>query len=196
MTAATVLGWLTAYRYLILFPIAVIEGPVVTILAGFLASLGQMNLWICYPLVVVADVIGDIFMYAQGRWGGKPIVEKWGRFFGIKPTLITRIEEHFKKHPGKTLVLGKISHFFGGPILIAAGMARMPLSAFIWFNVLGTMPKSLILLLVGFYFGAAYTTLDHFFKFASWVALVLLVLCLVAYLTIAKLGKKYLEEKI
>jgi membrane protein DedA with SNARE-associated domain len=196
MTTATVLGWLTTYRYLILFPIAVIEGPIVTILAGFLASLGEMNLWICYPLIVVADVLGDVFMYAQGRWGGKPIVEKWGHFFGIKPTIITRLEEHFKKHPGKTLVLGKLSHFFGGPILIAAGMARMQLSAFIWFNFLATLPKSLILLLVGFYFGAAYATLDHFFKFASWVALALIVLCLVTYLIIAKLGKKYLEEKI
>ena len=128
MTTATVIGWLLAYRYVILFPLVVIEGPIVTILAGFLASLGQFNLFICYPLIVVADVIGDLFMYAQGRWGGKPAVERWGHHFGIKPEIIVRLEEHFKKHPGKTLIFGKISHFFGGPVLIAAGMARMPLS--------------------------------------------------------------------
>ena len=143
MPTATITAWLIAYRYAILFPLVIIEGPIVTILAGFLASLGQLNFLICYPIIVVGDVIGDVFMYAQGRWGGKPAVIRWGHYFGIKPEIIVRLEEHFKKHPGNTLVFGKISHFFGGPVLIAAGMARMKFSKFLWFNVLGTLPKSL-----------------------------------------------------
>jgi membrane protein DedA with SNARE-associated domain len=195
MTTATVISWLLAYRYVILFPLVVIEGPIVTILAGFLASLGQFNLFICYPLIVVADVVGDLFMYAQGRWGGKPAVEKWGRHFGIKPEIVVRLEEHFKKHPGKTLIFGKISHFFGGPVLIAAGMARMKLSEFLWFNFLATLPKSLILLLIGFYFGEAYAKFDKFFTFAGWAAVALIVLCAIAYFIISKLSKKYLEEE-
>ena len=44
MNPATVISWLLAYRYAILFPLVIIEGPIVTILAGFLASLGQFNL--------------------------------------------------------------------------------------------------------------------------------------------------------
>jgi membrane protein DedA with SNARE-associated domain len=194
MSTATVISWLLAYRYAILFPLVIIEGPIVTILAGFLASLGQLNLFICYPLIVVGDVIGDVFMYLQGRWGGKPVIERWGHHFGIKPEMIVRLEEHFKNRPGKTLVLGKISHFFGGPILIAAGMARMKFSKFLWFNVLGTLPKSLILLLVGFYFGQAYSKFDKFLTFAGWAAAALIILCVAVYFAISKLGKKYLEE--
>ena len=170
MSTATVIAWLLAYRYIILFPLVIIEGPLVTILAGFLASLGQFNLLICYPLIVVGDVIGDVLMYAQGRWGGKPAVERWGHYFGLKPEIIGRLEEHFKNHPGKTLIVGKISHFFGGPVLIAAGMARLKFSKFLWFNVLGTLPKSLVLLLVGFYFGEAYAKFDKFFTYAGWAA--------------------------
>jgi membrane protein DedA with SNARE-associated domain len=194
MSTATVVSWLLAYRYAILFPLVIIEGPIVTILAGFLASLGQLNLFVCYPLIVVGDVIGDVFMYLQGRWGGKPVIERWGHHFGIKPEMIVRLEEHFKNRPGKTLVLGKISHFFGGPILIAAGMARMKFSKFLWFNVLGTLPKSLILLLVGFYFGQAYSKFDKFLTFAGWAAAALIILCVAVYFAISKLGKKYLEE--
>jgi len=195
MTALTVISWLAQYRYAILFPLVVIEGPIVTVLAGFLASLGQLNLFICFPLILVGDVLGDLFMYAQGRWGGKPAVARWGHHFGIKPEMIVRLEEHFKNHPGKTLLFGKISHFFGGPVLIAAGMARMPLSEFLWFNVLGTIPKSLILLFVGFYFGQAYVKLDKFFTFAGWAAATLIVLCAIAYFVISKVSKKYLEEE-
>ena len=150
---------------------------------------------ICYPLIVVGDVIGDVFMYAQGRWGGKPAVLKWGHHFGIKPEVIVRLEEHFENHPGKTLIFGKISHFFGGPVLIAAGMARMRLSKFLWFNFLATLPKSLILLLVGFYFGEAYVKLDKFLTFAGLAAGILIVLCTVAYFIIAKVSKKYLNEE-
>ena len=195
MNTATVISWLLAYRYAILFPLVIMEGPIVTILAGFLASLGQFNLFICYPLIVAGDVLGDLFMYAQGRWGGKPAVERWGRRFGIKPEIIARLEEHFKKHPGKTLIFGKISHFFGGPVLIAAGMARMSLSEFLWFNFLATLPKSLFLLLLGFYFGKAYVKFDKFLTFAGWAAAALVALCLIAYFVIKKAGKKYLEQK-
>jgi membrane protein DedA with SNARE-associated domain len=195
MTTATVIAWLLAYRYAILFPLVIVEGPLVTILAGFLASLGQFNLWICYPIIIVGDIIGDIFMYAQGRWGGKPAVLRWGHYFGIKPELVGQIEEHFKKHPGKTLILGKVSHFFGGPVLIAAGMARMKFSRFIWFNVLGTLPKTLVLLFVGFYFGEAYAKFDKFFTFAGWAAGILIVLCIAAYFVISKISKKYFGEE-
>ena len=175
-------------------PLVVIEGPIVTILAGFLASLGQMNLLICYPLVVVADIVGDMSMYAQGRWGGKPAVERWGHRFGIKPEMIVRLEERFKKHPGKTLILGKVSHFFGGPILIAAGMARMRISKFLWYNFIGTVPKSLILLLLGFYFGQAYEKFDRVFTYAGWAAVALVVISVVIYIAIAKKSKKYIEK--
>lgn len=195
MTTTIVITWLLHYRYVILFPLVVIEGPIVTILTGFLVSLGQMNLFLCYPLIVVADVVGDVIMYAQGRWGGKPAVERWGHYFRIKPEIIGKLEKHFQNHPGKTLVVGKISHFFGGPVLIAAGMARMRFSKFLWFNFLGTLPKSLVLLLVGFYFGRAYATFDKFFTFAGWAAVLLVLLCIAAYFIISKVSERYLLEK-
>ncbi len=195
MSTATVIGWLLAYRYALLFPLTVIEGPIVTIIAGFLISLGQFNPFITYPLVVLGDVVGDLFMYAQGRWGGKPAVKKWGRVFGIRQNTIERIENHFKKRPGKTLIIGKISHFFGGPILIAAGMAQMPLSEFLWFNFLGTLPKSLLLLLLGFYFGRAYATFDKLFQYAGWAMGGIIVIAIITYIIIAKTSKEYFEKE-
>ncbi len=193
MTLATVISWLLQYRYLVLFPLVVIEGPIVTIIAGFLASLGNLNIFIAYPVIVVADIVGDLFMYAQGRWGGKAVARKWGHHFGLKPETIVRLEEHFKNHPGKTLLIGKLSHFFGGPVLIAAGMARMRISKFLWYNFLGTMPKSIILLFIGFYFGQAYAKFDRFFTLAGWI-IIFAVICVIIYFIIAKISRK-MEER-
>ena len=195
ITTATVIGWLLAYRYLILFPLVLIEGPIVTIIAGFMISLGQFNFFITYPLVVIGDIAGDLFMYAQGRWGGKPAIRKWGKFFGIRQGTIAKIEDHFKQRPGKTLIWGKISHFLGGPILIAAGMSQMPVSEFLWYNFLGTLPKSLVLLLIGFYFGRAYATFDTFFQYAGWALVGIIVIAIIVYFVMAKTSKEYLEEE-
>jgi membrane protein DedA with SNARE-associated domain len=74
-------------------------------------------------------------------------------------------------------------------------MARMPISEFLWFNLLGTIPKSFILLIIGFYFGQAYATFDKFFKFAGWAAVLLVVLCVIAYIPISRFVKKYLKEE-
>lgn len=51
---------LTAHKYLFLFPAAVVEGPIVTVIAGFLSSLGIFNIFIAYAVVVVSDIVGDI----------------------------------------------------------------------------------------------------------------------------------------
>jgi membrane protein DedA with SNARE-associated domain len=47
-----VIGWLVHYKYVVLFPIMVVEGPIITVLAGFLASLGSLNLLAAYSIVV------------------------------------------------------------------------------------------------------------------------------------------------
>jgi len=79
-------------------------------------------------------------------------------------------------------------------VLIAAGMARMPLFKYIQFNFLGTIPKSFILLLIGFYFGQAYAKFDQFLTFAGFAAAALVALYLIAFFTISKVSKKYLGE--
>lgn len=178
--------WLVSYRYAVLFPAVVVEGPIVTIIAGFLASQGHFNLVPVYALIVVGDVVGDTFYYALGRWGRQQVVDRWGKYVGITTERVATLEHHFQHHSGKTLIIGKLSHAVGVAILVAAGAAKMSYGRFVWFNFVGSLPKSLGLLLIGFFFGQAYVQLSRFLDYAALATGILGLLGILVYVVVTK----------
>jgi membrane protein DedA with SNARE-associated domain len=154
--------WLLYYKYFFLFPLLLVEGPIVTVFAGFLASLDQLNFWIAYILVVVANMASDSILYVVGRWG-----RRWWKFFKVKQEKIIGIEEHFKKHKIKTLLASKLAFGIGNVGLVAVGVAKVPYWEYIKINFLIELPKALVFFLLGYYFGYAYATIDKYLKFAT-----------------------------
>ena len=116
------------YGYLLLFPIAVIEGPIITIIAAFLASQGYLNIAVVYLVVVVADLVGDLLYYLIGRLGKQPMIKWWEKRLGLTQARLNRLKEHYISHGGRTLLIGKLTHSVGFIVLIAAGAAEMPLA--------------------------------------------------------------------
>jgi len=181
--------WLLSYRYLILFPLTVLEGPIVTVTAGLMSSLGLMNFYIVYIIVVAGDLTGDGLYYSIGRWGRRPL-ERWGKYIGMHPEKIEQIEKHFNEHGGKTLIAAKLSHAVGGIVLVSAGIARIPFRKFIFFNFWATLPKSLVLILIGYYFGDTYMKLQKFVD-SAWVGTFsIAILMFVIYMFLRRAGKK------
>lgn len=148
------------------------EGPIVTVIAGFLASAGNINPYIAYGVIIVADLVGDSMYYVLGRWG---------KHIGIKPGSIGTIETHFAKHTIKTLLFGKLTHAIGAGILFGAGVARVPYRTFLWYNLLPTLPKSLALLVIGYYFGHAYATINRYFDYTAIAMVALAVVGILIY---------------
>lgn len=156
--------WLLGYKYFALFPLAVAEGPIVTVIAGFFVSLGQLNFWLAYFIIVAGDLIGDAIHYLIGRWGGEKFITKWGHHLGISETQVASLEKQFDKRGSQLLFIGKMSHGIGGAFLVAAGIIKMPFGKFIFSNMLATLLKSLILLLIGYYFGQALSTINTYLE--------------------------------
>ncbi|MFA5954058.1 MAG: DedA family protein [Patescibacteria group bacterium] len=186
----TVMSWLLVYRYLVLFPLVMVEGPIVTVLAGFIASLGYINFWLAYAVVTVGDLVGDCVYYVIGRWGRGRFIDRWGRFIGITKDRIATLDQHFDAHTGKTLLAGKVMHAVGGAILVAAGVARVPFLQFIWYNLLGTLPKSLLLIVVGYYFGKAYASIDSYLNYVGVAIMILVVFVLLFYFLLHRLFRR------
>jgi len=184
-----IISWILAYKYVIIFPVTVFEGPIVTVIAGFLSAHGVLNIFIVYPIIVLGDLVGDLFYYSLGRWGRDSFIFSWLRFFGITDQRIERLEKHYEKHSGKTLVIGKITHGIGSIILIAAGVAKMPVGRLLWINLLGTLPKSLLFLLIGFYFGEAYKRIEAYLDYTAKVTIIVAILLVVFYFLIVKIVK-------
>jgi membrane protein DedA with SNARE-associated domain len=169
----------------------IVEGPIITVIAGFLSSIGHLNLFAVYAVVVVGDLVGDSLYYALGYYGRKNFIERWGHFLGITVKRIERLEKHFKKHSGKTLIIGKLTNAIGAVLLVAAGVARIPFRKFIWYNFIPTLPKSLILLLIGYFFGETYNKINTYLDYTAIITIGLSIIFIVIHLTLKRVSAKY-----
>lgn len=176
ITLDAVVELVRTHGLLLLVPLSVLEGPIVTVIAGYLASLGLLSLGGALAVVVAGDLVGDTLLYLAGRKGIKRIPLRWRNRLGLKPERVATLGAHFDLHGGRTLVLGKITHSAGAAILVAAGMARMPYAAFLMWNLLATLPKSAAFLALGYGFGAAYAQIDTWILRASVLLLGMLLL--------------------
>lgn len=166
---------------LILAPIAVIEGPIVTVIAAWLASQNILDLWSVIVIVMLANVVGDLGRYAIGRWGINRMPESWLDRMGLNRLRLRVIARHFRRHGVRTLLMGKATQVVIGPVLVAAGVARMPVWKFVWVTFIGTVPTSLIYVAVGYIFGSAYQQIDNWIGRATLVGIVVVGLAALVY---------------
>jgi len=179
------LGLLLTYKYLIIFPIAVLEGPGLSVLVGVLIARGLLNGPISYGLLILGDVIGDTIYYCLGRFGGHPILKKWGHLIKVTEYHLAKLEHHFHyQAPAKTLILGKTQPW-GAAILFAAGTAKMKYLKFVIINLVATIPKTLVLVVLGYYFNQAYVALDKYLEYTG-IVLTIIAIPIIAYFLFRK----------
>jgi len=185
-----IMQWLLHYKYIVLLPVVAIEGPIITVIAGFLASLGYLDFLLAFTVVVAGDLMADSVYYALGRWGKERLLGRWGRYVGLTRERITQLDNYFEKHKVKTLIGGKFTLAIGTPILAAAGVAKVPYWEFLGINLLATMPKSLIFLLIGFFFGSGYTRISKYLDYTALGMIGLAGVFVVLYFIIRRVAGK------
>ena len=196
LTIEHALGLLEHYKYLIIIPIAILEGPIITVISGFLVSVGYLNWFIAYPILVLADLVGDCLRYVVGKYCGRILwVKKMAEFFGYNEKTEKFLENHFQRHPGKTFIIAKLSHGVGSAVQIASGIANVNFWRFVWFNFLGTIPKAFILLIAGFYLGTSYMKVEGYLSVISIITISILFLLILSYILLNKYSKKFFTDK-
>src|SRR6185312_6958785 len=91
--------FLIQYKYQVIFPIAIVEGPIITLIAGFLISLGYLSWFPTLILVFFGDMISDSFFYLVGKYGRK-YAERI-KFLKLSEERMLRLENHYQNHPCK-----------------------------------------------------------------------------------------------
>jgi membrane-associated protein len=180
-TSADIATVITNHGIAILAPLAVLEGPIVTVVAAYLASLKLLNLVNVILCVIIADVVGDCILYAMGRGMLDWLPLSLRRRFGVSRRRMAQMIRTFRENGVRVLVIGKLTHAAGFAVLFAAGAARMPFMTFVLANLLATIPKSLILVAVGYLFGSAHAVIAEWFSVGSVVILGLMALTLLIF---------------
>lgn len=174
--------WMLQHGYPLLFIVMLIEGPVATAAGAFVAALHYFNIWIVLLLSVLANLIPDLVYYTIGYWGREAFVNKYGHYLGITPERIVSTEKLAEKHSGKSLFLIKMIPFLATPGLILVGATRMNIKKYTLWSLFIIIPSSLLYLILGYYFGAAYATIDHYLHVGEYVIIAaIIIIILIAY---------------
>ena len=115
--------------------------------------------WGFWPVVVlgtVGNTLGSLIGYAVGAWGGRPFLERYGRYLLIRPHDIDLAEHFFSRWGRPTVFIGRLVPVVRTFISFPAGVARMPLAPFIVYSTLGALVWSTILVWIGEQLGASW----------------------------------------
>lgn len=152
------------YKYFILFPVLIVEGPIATIASGILASpsFNKFNIIPLFFFVVFADVFGDTLYYLLGKYAGPRIIRKIKEHRGVTVEYENRIQNFFSRYGKISILLGKITHGFGWPIMVLAGSMRMQYKTFILYCITASIVKTAALLAIGYYYSKDYALFSFY----------------------------------
>jgi membrane protein DedA with SNARE-associated domain len=169
-------NFLIELRYVAIFIGTFIEGPTVGLLAGVFSKLGYLSLVTAYIVHVLGDLSADFFFYSVGYFGGRKALPKVAKFLQFSVEETEKAEHIFHRNGKKFIVIGKITHVVGFPILIAAGIARYPFFKFALFDLIATIIKSAGLLALGYFFGNFWQKINNVFLDVTLASILIIIL--------------------
>jgi membrane protein DedA with SNARE-associated domain len=158
--------------------------------AGFLVSdqsaieplTGQpWSFWIVVVVATIGNTLGSLIAYGIGAWGGRPFLERYGRYLLVRPHEIELAEEFFRKYGRLTVFIGRLLPIVRTFISFPAGVARMPLGPFVLYSTLGALLWSILLVWLGEQLGANWTSLRHTLQPFDTLILVVVIVAAVAF---------------
>jgi membrane protein DedA with SNARE-associated domain len=119
--------------------------------------------------------LGALIAYAIGWYGGRPVIERWGRYLGITPDDLDRADDFFARHGDAAAFFGRMVPIIRSLVSFAAGVAHMRLGRFIVFTFLGSLPWTLLLVVAGMVMGANWEEIGGILKRFEYLVLAILI---------------------
>jgi len=147
--------------------------------AGYVVYQGKMNLLLAATAGAIGCNLGSVVAYWIGAYGGRPLVEKFGRYVLMSRRDLDRVDHYFQKYGSITVLIGRLLPVVRTFIALPAGIARMPQLRFHIYTFIGSWPWCFALAYAGMKAGESWddpnSMLKHVLHKAD-AAVILLVL--------------------
>jgi membrane protein DedA with SNARE-associated domain len=149
--------------------------------SGYLVSTGEMNLWAVAVAGAFGCVLGSLVAYWVGSKGGRPLIEKYGRYVLVSRHDLDMADRWFANHGEIIVFVSRLLPAIRTFIAFPAGVARMNLKRFVIYTFAGSLPWCLGLAYVGQKLGEKWNKDDtlktwfHRFDFLIGIVAVLLI---------------------
>ncbi len=114
------------WNYVLLAVLVLIEGPIATLLGAVAAASGLLDPYLVFVAASIGNLTADTLWYFLGYSGRVEWIVEHGRWLGIRQEHIERLQKDLRAHAPKIIFLAKITASFSIPVLIAAGLTRVP----------------------------------------------------------------------
>ena len=158
------------------FPSEVVVPP-----AGYLAWKGEMNLFLVILSGILGSIAGGLFNYWIAVKWGRPIFEKYGKYFFVTHESLDKAEAFFAKHGHISTFTGRLLPVIRQYISLPAGLARIPLGPFCTYTALGSGIWVVILALTGYFLGSNQSVIHQEIKKISFILIAMCVVLIALY---------------
>lgn len=133
--------------------IEIIPSEIVLSYGGFMVGLGHINFVGAVVAGTIGATIAQLILYWIGSLGGRPFLEKYGKYLLIHKKHLDVSEQWFEKYGAGVVFFARFIPVVRQAISIPAGIAKMPIGKFIFYTVLATVPWCIIFIYLGIKLG-------------------------------------------
>jgi membrane protein DedA with SNARE-associated domain len=181
--------FLETWGYLAVFGLSFISsmglpvGAEVAIIYGGVLASGQipnephhLNLVLVIVIATLAEVLGSLAGYLIGYLGGRPLVDRFGKYVLLTHKDLDRAEQWFAKRGDPVVLFGRFIPLLRSFVSFAAGLGEMAFGKFVVFTVIGCAVWCTALTSVGYALGSSYNHVLKAFSYAGYVAAFLAII--------------------
>jgi membrane protein DedA with SNARE-associated domain len=147
--------------------------------AGFLVGRGELGFLPALVASTAGSLSGALILYALGRWGGRNLILRYGRFLRVKEADLDRAEGWFDKYDQWVILFGRMVPGVRSVVSIPAGMLRTPFLQFVLLTTTGSAAWNALLLGAGWYLGENWQQIQGIVGSVSNFVLILVAVALV-----------------
>jgi membrane protein DedA with SNARE-associated domain len=176
---AGILPNLGLWSYILLTLFVVVEGPVVTVLAGVAASAGFLKPGLVFLSAGMANLSADSIWYLVGLVSKKAHLLRLGRRFGVRALHLDKLQRNIRAHAFRLLFIAKITYGFAVPLHLTAGLSRIPWRR--WFPpvLAGEVIWTGGLVLFGYYTTKTLEQIEKDFRYLTLIFIVFILILII-----------------
>ena len=119
----------------------------------------------------VGYLVGAVIGWGIGRWGGRRLLERHGRWFHITPERLDRAERWFDRWGNVGVLVGRVTPIVRSFVSIPAGALEMPLAPYTALTAVGSAVWAFAIAGIGYALGSSYRRFDHGFKYVEYLVI-------------------------